>query len=174
MTQTPFDSAQLNQLHQLLESEIEQYQQAVEALRRKKAALVTRKPQALLPVDRELMAISRKSKQLEEQRQSIMTELGHPDGRLEKLIEQMNLVNPENVSQFQDVRQRLLRTIEDVGQLNQESRGLLDLSLRWIQETVDIITAAISPEGASYNAQGGKQKGQNHQPPIQSTISHSA
>lgn len=171
MLQNHFDSNQIDQLHQILELEVEQYQQAVNALQRKKAALVSRKPQNLIPVDRELMAINRKGKQLEQQRQSLMTALGQPDGRLEKMIAQMD---PANANRFQNTRQRLLRTIEDVKHLNGESRSLLTLSLHWIQETVDIITAAISPEGASYNAQGEKRKGSENPPPIiQSTISHS-
>lgn len=174
MTQTALDTHLLDRLHDTLKQEIAQYHQAVDALQRKKSALVSRKPQQLIPVDRELMAILRKSGQLEAQRQELMTALGHPDGRLEALMERMNQACPNEVSRFQDVRQRLLRTIEDVGELNRESRSLLDLSLNWVQETVELIAAAVSPEGASYDAHGGKKKGKNKQPPIQSTINHSA
>jgi chromosome segregation ATPase len=173
-SQSPLNPALLERLWQTLELETEQYRQAVDALQRKKNALVSRKPQTLLPIDRELMAISRKAAQIGQERQCLMNELGHSEGRLEALIEQVRQYHPEAVGKIRDARQRLLGVIEEMGRLNQESRSLLDLSLKWIQETVDLITSAISPEAACYNAQGGKKKASGAPPPIQSTVNHSA
>ncbi|HEY9746827.1 MAG TPA: flagellar protein FlgN [Oculatellaceae cyanobacterium] len=170
MSETFLEPELLDKLYQALEAETEQHQKTVDLLQRKKAVLVTRKPKDLIPIDRELMSISRKSRQLESECREIMAKLGHPDGRLENLIARLDA---ENVRRFRDVRMRLSRAVQDMGRLNQESRSLLDLSLNWIQETVEIITAAISPEAASYDAQGGKAKNGETPAPIQSTVNHS-
>lgn len=171
MSQVNLDSTQLDQLHELLEAQIAQYQLAVNTLQQKKEALVSGKPQSLLQIDRQLLTISRKTAQMEKQREEKMLALGYPNGRLEYLITQMDR---NSAKRFQNTRTRLLCTAEDVNRLNRESRGLLDLSLAWIQETVEIITAAISPEGASYTAQGSKPGQSTEQAPIQSTVNHSA
>lgn len=163
---------QFEPLYRLLETELAQSQLAVDALQRKKMALVASKPQTLLQVDRELQAIARKTRQLEKERQHLMAELGYPKARLETVIETM----PSQLGKrFRILREQLLRSIQDAGQLNRESQNLLNLSLAWIQETVEIIANAITPECVSYNAQGGKgKKGNLLAPPVQSTINHSA
>lgn len=165
------DAEQLNHLHDLLEAEIDQYRQAVDTLQQKKEALVSGKPQGLIPLDRRLLVISRKTAQMEKQRREAMTALGYPDGRLEQLMANLD---QESARRFRQTRDRLLRTAEDMNRLNRESKSLLDLSIAWIQETVDIITAAISPEAACYDAQGNKPGSNTDQTPPQSTVNRSA
>jgi hypothetical protein len=61
--------------------------------------------------------------------------------------------------------------------LNQDTSELLNLSIQWIRETVEVIANAITPEGSSYTAHGNKAQAQNPGAtiaPVQSTIIRSA
>lgn len=163
----------LNRLQALLEEEIGHYRLAAEKLAVKREILVTNQPQKLLGIDQELLALSRKAAQYEKQRTQLMHELGAPNTRLEVLIHQLE---PQYAGQFLRTRDRLIRAVADMERLNQENRDLLSLSLKWIQETVEIIGNVLVPEAASYDAQGGKHKTRktNASDPIQSTVNHSA
>jgi hypothetical protein len=62
-------------------------------------------------------------------------------------------------------------------QLNQDVSELLALSIRWINDTVELIAAAITPEGSSYTAHGNKAHATHpgaSMAPVQSTIIRSA
>lgn len=165
----------LDALHQVLHDELQQAERTREALRRKQEALLTNQPKTLPDIDRELLALARKAKQLEGQRFELMRGLGHPDQTLEQLIQ--HLPPPES-RRFTQMRDQLRRALLDVAHLNQENRTLLDLSIRWVRETVELIANALTPEGASYTAQGAKNRpdGSGAAPSslAQSTINHQA
>ncbi len=165
---------QLNMLHGILAEEICQYEAVSERLTRKSQVLAANKPKQLAQIDRELLALSRKATQLEQERQRTMTQIGCPNWSLTELIAHLP---PKQASRFTQSRERLRQAVQNTADLNRDNRDLLDLSLRWIQETVEIIANALAPEGASYTAQGGKNSTHNTSQaasPLQSTISHSA
>lgn len=166
--------ATLDALRNVLAEEVRQYETVIEKLVKKKEILVSGKPQTLGQLDRELVSLNQKAVQLEKQRQLIMQSLNCENMTLEKLITHMGPVDARN---FSELRYRLRRAVQDVVQLNQESKDLLNLTLKWIHETVEMIASAITPEAASYDAQGAKaRKTGGASPPggIQSTVSHSA
>ncbi len=165
---------QLNLLHGILAEEIYQYEAVSERLTHKSQVLAANKPKQLAQLDRELLALSRKATQLEQERQRTMAKMGCPNWSLTELIAHLP---PQQASRFTQSRERLRQAVKNTAALNRDNRDLLDLSLKWIQETVDIISSALAPEGASYTAQGGKNTPHNTSKaasPLQSTISHSA
>lgn len=170
------DERDLKRLYALLEAQIQQYEIARQALTRKREIVVSGNAKGLQQVDRELLSVSHKVVQLEQERQALQQTMGCPPvWTLETLIHQA----PPTASRslLTDARHRLLRVLHDTDQLSRENQDLLTLSLQWIKDTVNVIASAISPEGASYTAQGSKMRrsGTDVPPaPLQSTISHSA
>ena len=155
-------------MYDVLTLETGQYEQAVDVLRCKNMALAVGKPQDLIPIDRELMQIAHRSRQLERQRVSLMAGRGDSSVSLRDLIARMD---PVNAARFETLRVRLLSAAHNVAQLNRDGESLLALSLGWIRETVALFVA--SPEGSAYNHHGGKGADSGTCAPGQSTVSHS-
>lgn len=164
----------LEMLQHVLEEEIHQYEAIIEKLNCKQAVLVEGKPQTLNQIDQELMALSRNALKLEKQRLSLMARMGYPKCSLSAFIAQLQ---PDQAAALNRRRERLLRAVNDMHRLNQDTSDLLDLSIQWIQETVELIAGALAPEGSSYTAHGNKPHAQNPgtgTAPGQSTIIRSA
>ena len=170
----PHTSHRLVALLNLLEEETRQYEAASKKLLEKQDILITGKPKKLPKLDQELTAISHKTKQLEKQRLAIMAELGKPNHTLSQLIETLE---PKAAAAFIPCRDRLLHAAQDAKRKNQDTRDLLQLSLQWIQDTVELIAKVLTPEASSYSAKGNKAGTKHHQASTQltqSTINHSA
>lgn len=164
----------LNILHGILEDEIRQYEAAAEKLTRKNEMLATGKPEGLGKLDRELLTLSQKAAQLEQDRRAIMAKLGHANQTLSDLIPTLPA---QQIPRFAHSRERLISAITTADSLNRDNRDLLTISLHWLQETIEIIANAITPEAASYTAQGAKNTAQpnsNAATLPQSTVNHSA
>lgn len=164
----------IERLYGILEEEVRQQQAIAEKLAHKSELLASNKPQGLGKLDRELMTLAQKATQLEKQRQAAISELGHAGSTLKNVIPQLPATE---VPRFQQVRDRLITTAKATERLNRDNQDLLTLSLQWIQDTVEIIANALTPEAASYNAQGSKVSAQPARKPAtipQSTVSHSA
>lgn len=165
---------QLLALLNLLEEETRQYEAITSKLQEKQAILIANQPKKLHRIDQELTAISQKAKHLEKQRLGLIQDLGYPKHTLSQFIGQLE---PETASTFIPCQARLIRAAEDVRRMNQDTRDLLQLSLQWIQDTVELIASVVTPEAASYTAQGGKtgpQQKSLQSSAVQSTVNHSA
>jgi chromosome segregation ATPase len=181
MTDKPNGQAPANTSHRLvallhlLDDETHQYESAVHKLREKQDILIAGKPKLLGRIDQELMAISHKATQLEKKRMALMAELGHPNQTLTQLIETLE---PKAASAFMAGKDRLLRAAQDAHRQNHDTQDLLNLSLQWIQDTVELISSVLNPEASSYTAQGSKSgaKSNPNATPnaLQSTVNHSA
>lgn len=168
------DPERLTALLIVLENETRQLEAAREQLNLKRQILVSGQPQKLVSIDRELTALGKKSGELAKEREVLTRQLGWEKQTLKSLIPQMPA---QFEPRFTLTRDRLHRAAMDVERLNRENRDLLNLSLKWVRDTVEVIAAAMNPEGASYTAQGGKKLKQNtpnDQAPTQSTVIRSA
>lgn len=165
--------SKLMALLNLLEEEARQYEAVCHKLQEKQDVLITGKPKKLPRLDQELTAITHKAKQLEKQRMGLMSELGHHQKPLTQLIETLE---PKAASEFRKCQTHLVQAVQNSRRMNQDTRDLLQLSLQWIQATVELIASVITPEAASYSASGNKSghKKTNATAPVQSTVSHSA
>lgn len=165
---------QLSELLRLLESETRQMEAARDQLNIKRQILVEGKPKELVAIDRQLLALSKKANELAREREALTLQLGCPQETLKSMIPRMPA---QFIPRFRLVRDQLQRAAMDVEQLNRENRELLNLSLKWVQDTVEVIANALNPEGASYTPQGGKKTKQgvpNDMAPTQSTVIHTA
>lgn len=181
-----FQSETLAALHALLDELATRYETARHTLTIKRDMLIGNQSQAvksgaLQQADRELLAISSRVSQLDAGWRQLQGQMHCSDWKLATLIQAVS--ESDSVAHFTPklmrVRERLERALQDTTRLNLEIHGLLELSLGWMRETVDIITSAVAPEGASYTAMGSKKnrspEGLGSAPPaLSSTISHSA
>ena len=94
----------LDMLHGILAEEICQYEAVSERLTRKSQVLAANKPKQLAQIDRELLALSRKATQLEQERQRTMAQIGCPNWSLTELIAHLP---PQQARRFTQSRERL-------------------------------------------------------------------
>jgi hypothetical protein len=179
-------SEALEALRRLLDEMAGRYETARRALIRKRDLLISRQAETLKngelqATDRELLAVSRQVARLDQERHQLQARMGCPDWTLGTLIGALRNGIPAVSQEWTQTaaqnlartRERLETALRETDRLTREVRGLLELSLGWIRETVDILTAATTPEGVGYTAQG---TGSAHSALAEgcSTISHSA
>ena len=105
---------------------------------------------------------------------ALLVHMGQENKTLKEFID---CLDPSNMKPFHEARQRLTRAVENIRDLNRQNHNLLDLSLKWIEGSVQMIAQLLSPEGASYGAKGEKKarmaQGEQGLTP-RSTIEHQA
>jgi hypothetical protein len=160
-------SEALEALCRLLDEMAGRYETARRTLIRKRDLLISRQAETLKngelqATDRELLAVSRQVARLDQERRQLQVRMGCPDWTLGTLIEALRngipAASPEwtqaAAQNLARTRERLETVLRETDRLTREVRGLLELSLGWIRETVDILTAAATPDGTGYTAQG--------------------
>lgn len=175
MMETQLSNPSLHRLQSVLEAEIGLYEQAGTRLQEKQAAIITMKQDQLVNIDRELAVLQKKAAQLEASRHEVLAEMGYENGTLSQLIEKVAC--PEQAGILMRIRDRLHRAVDDADRQNRNSRELLNLSIHYVQDTVNTVVGLLNPEGAAYNAQGGKAQNKDTRhitAPLNSTINHSA
>jgi hypothetical protein len=111
--------------------------------------------------------------ELERGRIALLIHMGHKDKSLKDFIECLDV---NNAQPFIEARQRLVRVVENVRELNTESRSLLELSVKWIEDSVSLIAQLLMPEASSYSPVMDKKQNKQQQEAaiIHSTVDHSA
>jgi FlgN protein len=132
---------------------------------------------ALQAVDRSLLTLSQRARQLEQERINIQRGMGCEALTLTQLI----AVIPPGMNgisrKLQALQQKLMVALKEGKNLNNEIKSLLELSIDWVRDTIDIFSKAAAPEGASYGAfatKPNRSEGATVRPGLNSTISHSA
>lgn len=164
----------LSALLAVLEQETRQLEATCDQLNIKRQILVAGKPDELLAIDRELLTLGKKATELAREREQLTLTLGCQQETLKSMITRMPA---QFVPRFMMTRNQLQRAALDMTRLNREVQDLLNLSLKWVQDTVDVIASAMNPEGSSYTPKGSKTNRQatpHHPTPSQSTIIHDA
>jgi hypothetical protein len=165
---------QLNILQDILNRQAEVYAQVEERMAEKRKILVEGTPHRLATLDQELTALIQKATILERERMDWLTEMGYEDQTLRQVIASLN---PIWAKPLNDLRDRLLRQMANIQETNRESRSLLDLSIKWIEDTVEVIAQAIAPEAGAYDHKGAKNVTSHNQDvrsPMSSTIERQA
>lgn len=176
---TGIDSIEPNweALQGILEAEVLQFETIAQKLTLKKESLLASKPRQMVQLDQELLVLSRKSQQLEQQRQDTLAAAGYDHCTLSQVIAQLSKTEPKRSNRLSQTREQLLRAVNNTRALNEENRELLAISLNWIQSTVELIVEALNPDCASYTAQGQKSKAGKldsaSQSALKTTINHS-
>jgi hypothetical protein len=173
-TAPPPDAA-LSELLSLLNQETDAYCQVEEKLLAKKKILIQGDLDQLTRVDLDLVSLGQLTANLEQQRLEWMAAMGCGHQTLLALCQQLE---PHQARPLLEARGRLTRVLERVQVLSRQNQSLLNLSMKWIQQTVKSIVQLVTPEATSYSANGEKGKSAQGQPDAsllgQSTISHSA
>ncbi|MBX2859616.1 MAG: flagellar protein FlgN [Vampirovibrio sp.] len=170
MTSTQHNKA----LKQLLEQQVDLSNQVEAKMLDRKAAIIVGDPQPLGALDEELLTLGRQLEQIEKKRQALMVEMGVESDRLTDVIDTLP---PADVAVFQQLHKKLKTVTQNIQEINQSSKTLLELSLKYIEQTVQIIADALLPEGAGYTQTGGKTDAQDTSGVLgqsKSTIEHSA
>ena len=164
----------LTELKGILSQEIQSYEALEKMMTHKKALLIAGKAEELSRLDQDLLRITQKVTELEQKRMTLLVQMGHQNQTLHEFIRTLDIQDSRN---FMEARQRLVRVVDNVKTLNETNRTLLDLSLKWIESSVEVIASLLVPEGASYTQKGGKPQGKQQgtvTTMISSTIEHSA
>ncbi len=144
---------QLALLQCLLNKQADIYSEIEEKMVQKQHVLVEGNPDKLVSTDQVLTGLAQKIARLEEERIALLIKMGHPNESLKEVIETLPSGEAESLSQC---RNRLVKGIERVKGENDKARSLLNLSIRWVEDTVELIANALAPEAGSYNASGVK------------------
>ncbi len=167
------NTQQIKELEQILRQQIDVNRIIVDKMNHKKGILITGTIDQLPAVDQELIALGQKVANLEQKRIELMVSAGHQDKPLQEVIESLDI---QYARALLPLRTELNRVLGDVQALNRNNEQLLELSRQWISETFGLLKNLMTPEGASYDATGGKKAGttESVMGEIQSTIIQNA
>ena len=166
---------QLNTLEKLLAEQLETYRMVARKLYEKKDVLVEGRYTDLSHLDQELIVLGQKTAHLEQARMELMMQMGHADKTLTQLIKDFH--GSDDARRLLPLRDDLRHVLGEIDSANHQTKSLLDLSIQWVAQTVEVIARAITPEGAAYNRQGGSSRiRQDSTNPISthSTVIHDA
>jgi predicted anti-sigma-YlaC factor YlaD len=174
------DAATVETLYSLMDSLAQCYESHRQILLRKREILVKAmaakdRMTELQATDRTLLSLNQRAGQLDRERRRLQTSMGCGDWTLTQVIVALQDGFTPMARKLTALRDRLQVAMQESGRLNVEIKGLLELSLGWIRETVELISSACTPEGASYSAPGIRRAEETAPPMgLRSTISHSA
>lgn len=150
------------------------YADVEERIHQKRQALIEGSVHQLAEIDQELVSLGQRMSRLEAERMELMSTMGYVNKPLAELIPDLP---SEQAAELRDLRIRLRARIYNVRSANDQARSLLDLSIKWIEDTVEVIAKAVMPEAASYGQQNGKYqpgKSVDGGAIIPSTVQHKA
>lgn len=164
----------LEKLKALLDQEIMSYTQVEERLVEKNDCIIQGNTAGLEKADQAINALNHRLQELERNRLNLMIEMGQEKQSLKELI---NCIDDERAKPLNTARENLCTVVDSVQDLNQTSQSLLDLSLKWVDSSVDMITKLLMPETTAYTATGAKSTARQLPEQvniIRSTVEHEA
>lgn len=150
------------------------YADVEDRIQQKRKVLIEGDVHQLAGIDQELATLGQQVTRLEQERLELLTRMGYADKPLSEVIARLPV---EEASHLRELRIRLRARIDNVRTANDQARSLLDLSIKWIEDTVEVIAKAVMPEATSYGQQNGKcqpGKGPDGGTIIPSTIQRNA
>ena len=182
--QTPhFEKEQLEALHGVIDSLLQCYIAHKQNLTKKRDILIkgdlppSERMTALQAVDRTLLSLNQRARQLEQERCKLHLNMRCDNMSLNELIAALPNGFNGMARKLRTLQQNLQVALREGKNLNDEIKGLLELSLGWVRETIEIVATAVAPEGSSYGAFASKPGSKIDAPPrpgLNSTVSHSA
>jgi hypothetical protein len=165
-----------NRMLNLMETETTCYQKMRDLLIEKKEILLANQPEQLAPIDRQLLQINRQVVLLDKERNELRHQLGFPDYQTLFMALAAN-ISAKETRYMQQARHQLMTSTKEASQLNQEIKQLLKISFQWVQNTIETIVQAVTPEGCSSYTETGNKTSSEAKAGIMlsgSTINHSA
>ncbi len=165
---------QIEMLKTILTHQEAVYADVEDRIHQKRRVLIEGDVHRLAGIDQELATLAQQVTRLEQERMGLLTRMGYADQPLSEVISRLPV---EEAAHLRDLRTRLRARIDNIRTANDQARSLLDLSIKWIEDTVEIIAKVVMPEAASYGNQNGKcqpGKAPDGGSIISSTVQHNA
>lgn len=138
----------MEDLKRILNEEIALYNRIEQHLAEKKQHIIQGNLEQLVQVDNELEKLSQQGKVLEQERLALMVSIGREGETLREFI--ASLESGEDSHLLNQARTRLIETTNSIKTLSKTNRDLLTQSIRFIEQSVNVIASILAPEGASY------------------------
>jgi len=141
----------LTHLATILSDQVGLYDRVETMIEQKRQVLVKGNAYELANIDQKLMVLAQDVERLEKQRQALLKEMGFEGYTLKEVIDRLS--SPE-AQTLRPLREQLKKAVERVQVTNQHTQGLLQMSINWVADTVNMIAKAIAPEITAYNPEG--------------------
>lgn len=129
------------------------YEQLEQRMHEKRDAIIQGNLDNLLAIDTRVAQLTQETQRQEVQRLAMMPELGYSsDCPLTIVIEEA--ANRDEQLRLKNLRNQLRLSVERVSTLSQSNQDLLNQSLRFVEQSMTMISELVSPAGASYSARG--------------------
>lgn len=158
--QTPLLDARIEQLDDKLGEILGVYTVLETHMVAKKQLIIEGDPDRLQAHDQTLHALTQQLTQLENERLTLMKALGYGETHTLEFVIQDRQQQPEAqpvCTALQQKRYGLQQLTRSIQKLNLDHKMLLENSLSWIAQTVDILASVLVPEAAAYGANGKKK-----------------
>ena len=145
--------ANLEPLESCLTRMLVLYEQLEQHMQTKRDAIIQGNLDALLAIDTQVIQLTQQTQAQENTRLALMPELGYePTCPLSTVIDHI----PEADTQLRlnRLRHDLRLSVERVNTLSVNNQDLLSQSLRFVEQSMTLISELVSPAGASYSARG--------------------
>lgn len=142
----------------ILNDEIKVYNTMEKRLAQKKQVVVQGNLDELAKLDTELEQLTQRARDLEKERLAIMIRMGREGETLKEFIGSLQSGEDETI--LRQVQDKLVATTTEIRELSRTNRDLLTQSIRFVEQSVEVIAAMLAPEGAAYsNLRGSRTIG---------------
>ena len=161
----------------ILNHEIQVHNNIERYLSRKKDVIIKGDLDALTQVDNALESLTQQARELEKERLAIMVQMGREGETMKAFLK--SLKTGEDTEILAHAREQLAVTTQEIKKLSLTNRDLLTQSIRFIEQSVEVIATMLAPEGSAYtnlriNRHGGPDTGMSKPGHVSSTINHNA
>lgn len=162
-------TSSLQPLTALLEQQVSLQQQADALLKSLKRALISGDTEAIMAINKELLALGNTIKQSEQDRQRFLHDKGYTQSRLKDLLPALPNTDRQHIA---SLRNRLKTTIENVQREKAETDSLIQQSMDWVNQTVKAIAHQLQPEAQTHQTYSpNRNNTKNHASTPQSSAS---
>jgi DNA repair exonuclease SbcCD ATPase subunit len=154
----PLHALELAEAHQVIQNLEQQdtlYGQVLQILIQKRISILQHDIDELPKQDDALRQLRKQCLRLEREREGLQKSLW-PQALAPVQAAMIRMaLPPEERETFDDVRERLKRTLRQVQQIQQHIEELLNDSLQWVNQSIGLLTQGIGPEKSTvYTPQG--------------------
>jgi hypothetical protein len=139
---------EMQDFKRLLDSEIELYNRIEVLMAEKKQAIVLGDLDKLIQLDNVIEQLTEHARDLEKERLALMVQMGRDGETLREFID--SLESGEDAVMLNHARAQLINTMDGIKRLSKSNRDLLTQSIRFIEQSIDVIASILAPKGPSY------------------------
>ena len=142
------------ELENLIDSEIEQYEQIEQLYIEKKEILLHAKSEELLKIDAKILDVIQNISNISAKRKEISEKLGIKTPSLSEIIGLLRTKDPESVPRFEQKQKTVRELSERIAKLEKSNPELTKHGLQFTNKTLEAILKGASLSNQEYNAHG--------------------